>query len=150
MSSDFKRNLNALIAEKIMGWENNEATPGGVDFPNMWGIMDYAADGSPIIAANFPDYSDDLTAAMEVVDELYRWNKMLHFNLLRTHDWAQGSGLKWGASFFAYMGMGEHEDFGKSIDESLPTAICQAAILTVKYIENKYGTSFTEMMEKKS
>lgn len=61
------RDLDALVAEKVMGWLNNEKDTLA---PGMWGIMDWRADGTPFLAANFPSYSTDITAAWEVVDRL--------------------------------------------------------------------------------
>lgn len=52
--------LDALIAEKVMGWTQKE----------MWGINDYREDGSPVLMPDFPNYSDDITSAWEVVEKL--------------------------------------------------------------------------------
>lgn len=141
------RELSALVAEKIMGWENNFEKPHGTRFPFMYGIMDYW-EGKPVPAANFPNYAEDLEAAMEVVEEIYNFNKMIHFNILRTHDWAQGSGTKYGVSFFAYMGMGEHLEYGKAICDTLPEAICRAALITVQNLEKQYGLDFVKVTQK--
>jgi hypothetical protein len=61
------RELDALIAERVMGWHNNRDNP---NESGMWGIMDYRADGSPVLAADFPEYSTDMAAAWEVVEKL--------------------------------------------------------------------------------
>ena len=59
--------LDALIAEKIMGWEDNTQDP---KKPGMWGIMDYYADGKPALVPNFPCYSSNIEYAWEVVEKL--------------------------------------------------------------------------------
>ena len=65
------REIDALVAEHVMGWENNWDSPGR---GGMWGIMDWIIeeDGSrtPVRAADFPSYSDDIAAAFEVIAKI--------------------------------------------------------------------------------
>jgi hypothetical protein len=61
------RKLDALVAKRIMGWTDNSSDP---TQPGMWGIMDYYVDGSPVLVADFPLYSDDILSSWEVVEVL--------------------------------------------------------------------------------
>lgn len=69
------RKIDALVAEHVMGWENNWDNPGR---GGMWGIMDWIeeADGSrtPVRAADFSCYSDDMNTAWEVLETFESWS----------------------------------------------------------------------------
>jgi hypothetical protein len=65
------RDIDALVAEHVMGWTNNWDNPGR---GGMWGIMDWIEkdDGTrtPVRAADFPSYSGDIESSWEVVEKL--------------------------------------------------------------------------------
>jgi len=116
------RELDALIAEKVMGWHNNEANPSQ---PGMWGINDYREDGTPVLMPDFPAYSEDIAAAWEVVEKIKRNGFKLQFD----YD-----------TWIAYW---SHEDFLCGSEEALepfgradtaPHAICLAALKAVGVI----------------
>jgi hypothetical protein len=67
------RELDALVAEKVMGMSHKE----------MWGINDYREDGSPVYMPDFPSYSEDIHAAWEVVESVQMGNPRLTLFALR-------------------------------------------------------------------
>jgi len=78
MTSDSGREIDALVAEHVMGavWNNVPNYPGGacdiLQFPGGHGILveRRCSDGRTIYPANLPAYSTDIAAAWEVVEKM--------------------------------------------------------------------------------
>lgn len=107
------REIDALIAAKVMGLCHEE----------MWGIMDYREDGSPVLMPDFPPYSSDIAAAWQVVEKLR--DEGLHSCVFQYAD-----NLHWSAQF------DEHElDVIRAPivkADTAPMAICLAALKAVQ------------------
>jgi hypothetical protein len=113
------RELDALVTEKVMGWNNNRDNPRE---PGMWGINDYRADGSPVLMPDFPCYSTDIAAAFDVV-QIIKEPISLERELTWDFTIEFWSGL-W------HVGWKRWEDdwYIESEAETLPHAICLAAL----------------------
>lgn len=99
------RELDALIAEKVMGWEDN-----------MRGLMAYAI---------VPNYSTDIAAAWKVIEELRKDQKALLISqAYQGPYWEYLSKVEWNDSLKGY-----RFEFATSI--SAPHAICLAALKAV-------------------
>lgn len=61
------RERDALIAKKVMGYEDNRPTgrPG-----EMYGINDWYAPGKAVWMLDVPEYTTDIKAAWEIVEKL--------------------------------------------------------------------------------
>jgi len=114
------RNLDAKVAEYIIGWTNNWDNPGGTGDPSMWGIMDWRGPGDPVRVANFPCYSTDIRAAWTVVE------KMKDFGFAAQIV----TGIANGYDVVAmYNALGKHFVVDReSGSTSVPHAICLAAL----------------------
>lgn len=66
------RMLDALVAEKVMGWENNKEGP---TYRGSRENQIYAMNDFPII--DCPCYSTDISAAFEVVNNFRRFRLLL-------------------------------------------------------------------------
>lgn len=67
------RELDALIAEKVMGFGPELYQPRGVGYrPDTWvyAINDYKQDGVPVYVVDCPSYSTDIGDAWRVVERL--------------------------------------------------------------------------------
>jgi len=111
------KQINALIAEKIMGWDNNWDNPCEDRYPYMWGIMDYNDEGI-IRAANFPDFCENIEDACKVLETLKHLNPTIHYES-KNNSW---SCILDDNTSKRYM----------IIAESLPMVICLAALKSVE------------------
>jgi len=104
------RELDALVAEKVMGWEYKDAiySWGEVLRPSQW----IKPNGWPVDRVSC--YSTDISAAWEVVEEM---GDCLH---LKQH----GEQGEWEAWFCGYPNSKAH-------GETAPETICKAALLAV-------------------
>lgn len=96
------RELDALVAEKVMGFRHHPAMPG---YDEMW----FMSDGGSI---DLPNYSTDIAAAWQVVEKL------------RLGIAPMGDG-KWGVAM-RDQPVNSIKDL--TINESAPLAICLAAL----------------------
>lgn len=99
------RELDALVAEKVMGWRKRETPPGG----HIWIDKDNLA----YVPGELPRYSTDIAAAWEVVEKLNN----LDFSIEYERE------IKiWRASF---------EQGIPALEREAPLAICFAALNAV-------------------
>ncbi|MEK8215527.1 BC1872 family protein [Paenibacillus sp. FSL L8-0463] len=114
------REMDALIAEKVLGWTDIKRVNPAV-------IHSFSADGnhanfgfSPVLYKHvpFPLYSTDISAAWEVVTHLK--SKYWYFML---SDENEG----WEASFY----WDPHRPAFEAVSATAPEAICKAALLAV-------------------
>jgi hypothetical protein len=120
------RELDALVAEKVFGAKL---------------IRSEFHEGAPVVACDFPDrpvgsafgnlppYSTDIAAAWEVVEKVGRhWNG---FDFCIFSDKGFVSGVEeWRAGWFE-AGYGEYEGRADATSDTLPHAICLAALKSV-------------------
>lgn len=117
------RELDALVAEWLLEWENNWEKPYGRDFPDMWGTMDFDKNG-PIRVPNFPCFSTDI-AAWDVVERMEAdgWG---HRHIVHSPG-AENPGCSW---MFMKPGQGELS-FSEAHAPTTFLAICLAALKAV-------------------
>jgi hypothetical protein len=125
------RELDALIAKKVMDWEDNWEKPNGRAFPDMWGTMDFDKNG-PIRVPNFPCYSDDIASAWEVVEKMRTFSDTLSYAfVLQDNSEHRGKG-EWLARFDQYEAT---TDDLTTVEwwsgATAPLAICLAALKAV-------------------
>ena len=113
------RELDMLVAEKVMGWSNSI---GSARSDHMWGIMDFD-DKGPVLAANFPSYSEDIAAAWELMEKL----KGPEMGVSICTLWEQPNTFKWIAKI-EFLGT---ERFEFAVEESAAHAICLAALKAI-------------------
>jgi len=117
------REMDALIAEKIFGKVKCQAkchNPG----VRAWldGRYCYALPGSPQDGAELLLYSHDISAAWEVVEKM----GMIMDLFYRPDVIPKWAGNKWYCKFEC------HDRQGYSSAETLPLAICRAALKTIE------------------
>lgn len=137
---DAGRELDALVAEKVMGWVNVACLNGG-NTPTGEPDDDWNRDarndprhggtGIPQVhRLEVPDYSTQINDAWEVVEKLKRdgWNVSL------------GGDNGWGCTIYKIHAQGGknfsstwEESFGPINAETAPLAICLAALKAVGY-----------------
>lgn len=120
------RELNALVAEHVMGWRWLSLEP---EFPEQKALYppDLEVDQVSWCVGDDPkelaeDYSTDIRAAMNVVEKLNR----LWFEIGREN----AGGVRWDAIFY------NDPDLKDSVHvtaDTAPLAICLAALMTVGY-----------------
>jgi len=105
------RELDALVAEKVMGWTYGHPCPEGMD------CLHWADEKGKVRDYKPPQYSTDIAAAWEVVEKMSeQWPQ---YQLAKIED---GWSVMWG-----FDGYGWPEATGKTA----PEAICKAALLAV-------------------
>ena len=67
------REMDALVAERVMGWVKTERNVRGADFDNEWYVKEYLVDLDGKFNANAPAYTTDISAAWEVDKEDWYW-----------------------------------------------------------------------------
>lgn len=130
--------LDALVAEKVMGWEQKVIRWNWVDLgkeeAHIDGVCDGVCwtrpDGIPIPEAGLPPYSTDIKAAMEAISKLNEqgWNSVL---IGPRHLKGPNFRLGWHVSFHKIESWGN----SKSVGADLPLAICRAAIKAKGIVE---------------
>jgi hypothetical protein len=131
------RKLDIEVSEKIFGKKVNNRT--GLAGIKLLTIEDENADWEVgCLRSNLPHYSGNMGDAWKVVEKMHELYPGINFNILKTFDWAQGPGLKFGASFDSYQGMGDYKNLAKAIEDTAPKAICLAALEAIKEIANYY------------
>ena len=108
------RDLDALIAEKVMGWRVLSTWEPGVPKHLLNG------NGCEVVPPEFTPYSTDIAAALEVVGHLDRWCFRLEFNTLAPTAWT--------AEFPGVL----TKDSVKGAGDSPAHAICLAALEIIK------------------
>jgi hypothetical protein len=122
------RELDALVAEKVMGQVVHRNPKGGWSL----GPPDYWDDhGCTELVNPLPAYSEDIAAAWEVVARLRELFPASLFSILETFDEAQGKGLRYGVHILHYLGMGDFRTEGQATADTAPHAICLAALRAV-------------------
>jgi len=109
MAMEAGREMDALVAEKVMGWELRTFKSNGVDFWHIPGTVRCELDA--------PKFSTDIGAAWEVVEKMIgeMWNLSLEYQ----------SAVYW-CEFGKTCVPGDGE-----IADTAPLAICRAALLAV-------------------
>ena len=119
------REMDALIAQRVMGWNLRMSTGMGLvgDFP----------DDKPVTGRTYreiPRYSEDIAAAFQVVERMtsapYAWY-VETVNL-------KADGFVWRAVYWGGYDI-EHCVYFTSENKSLPIAICRAALLAMEAAE---------------
>lgn len=121
------RELDALVAEKVMGLEPWPGRPGAFKAK----VVPRGREPKPCLP---PSYSTDIAAAWEVVGKLNRW----HFELTRLADlcgWEYRCTMK-----SAWPGVSGEHAIGTS-EISAPHAICLSAMKAVGHHMTLDGTS---------
>ena len=121
--------LDTLIAEKVFGWKKIPLPDKNRELEWMWdrkeGCFWYDAQ-------TVPPYSTDPFFGWEVVTKLRELFPYARLNLLMTNDDALGPGLKYEFSIVHYMGMGDFFERARCVGDSVPEAICMAALKAVE------------------
>jgi hypothetical protein len=105
-----KNQINELIAEHVMNWDKSD----------MFDINDYRSDGTPVLLPNFPDYTDSMEHAWEVVETIYgAWDIKS-----RSKGWQVRLSVP----------MGTSEKIVYTSEDTAPHAICLAAIKSLDLI----------------
>ena len=116
------RELDALVAEKVMGWERivMKDKPGAVSWPHPPKGFDVNHNRWSII----PHYSTDIAAAWEVVEKLAP-----EFEWILENDVKDGG---WSAIIYKWEGTSVvSSPIGRSDADTAPHAICLAALAAV-------------------
>lgn len=124
------RELDALVAEKIMGWTSCEITS-RTETRLMWppdspkNVFEYKTDGlmGPNKELRVPSYSTDIAAAWEVVEKIRSRQDYVCFEI--SSEW-KGENCPADKNFYARFCIGRGTLVGYS--DSAPTAICLAAL----------------------
>ena len=109
MQNRADRELDALVAEKVMGWRREQYW---FDNKPMIGLI--GPEGVRYVD-EYPQYSTDIAAAWEVVDEMRKFGQ--NFSLYRK----EGENF-WACSFGIYC----------ALDSTPALTICRAALRAVK------------------
>jgi hypothetical protein len=114
--------LDALVAEKVMGWENNKEGPTffGARADQIW------ADSGDWKVIDCPCYSTDIAAAWEVIEHLQ--SRGYSFSLI--WDAHETSKVFYISNYYNGLpcrGWKNREDF-EIVEDSAPLAICLAAL----------------------
>ena len=110
------RELDALVAEKVMGWTYGHPCPGGMD------CLHWADEKGNVRVYKPPQYSTDISAAWEVVGKIQN-DYILDFKLER----------KYCVAAMKFVAVFEDLDGKKWVAHGwiAPEAICKAALLAV-------------------
>lgn len=121
------RDLDALIAERVMRLEQVEATEDGMSEETLLPITDFTYLHSDGYLRGVPKYSTDIAAAWEVVNEMDRRKFVLRLEA------AAYDGNSWTA-LFGFKSV-DDDDFiyraNSSRTETAPLAICNAALMAL-------------------
>jgi hypothetical protein len=114
---DAGRELDALVAERVMGWQWNDYTVnyGNDDYRTVRGLFDVK--GSFDSHDRFPEYSTDIAAAWRVVEKL-------------KPDWAIRIEVRPSGVYCDIISLTERR-VEKVTESSVPLAICRAALRAV-------------------
>lgn len=121
MSVKAGRELDALVAEKVMGLRLGRFGHG-----DALEVINEAGD-----FVSIAPYSTDIAASWEVVEAMRAKFPSARFALLETYNEAQGPGRKFGAGWSHYLGMGDVRTLGKATADTAPLAIALAALKAV-------------------
>lgn len=108
------RDLDAAVAERVFSWER---------MPNATALAPYAykrPDGHVVHPYSAPNYSESIETAMQVVDKM------------RAQGWSFACTLYEGKLPYASFCKGTAASSRNAEAESLPEAICRAALKAVK------------------
>jgi hypothetical protein len=110
------RELDAFVAEKVMGWKKQEFVP-GVSHEHRW------HDQNGQLQISIHPYSTDIAAAWEVVEKFIKdgWEVVLNVSIREAK-----------ITLWNDAGMAIRE--GKAFGSSITHAICLAALKTVEQI----------------
>ena len=112
------RELDALVAEKVMGWTDVQV----VNDPPFNTTMGRTVIHGELYRFNVPNYSTNIEAAWEVVEKVtqfLRYNRKEYFPIIHQYDGQWHCGWSW-----SYMDCAEYE----SKSDSAPHVICLAAL----------------------
>lgn len=110
------RELDALMAEKVMGYEH-------LPFPAVPAFQ-RPTEGGVEMLFELPHYSADIAAAWEIVEEVHRLG-------LNVSVW---KGRLWCCGF--YTKSETPQEMGHSYSDTAPLAICRAALLAVMEVDD--------------
>lgn len=119
------RELNILIAEKVMGWKyrttRNPFDYSGKD-KTIYDVVDVKRVGVYTETRSLPEFSTDITAAWQVIEKMKKsgWHISIQ---LTGRDWDV-----W------YAGKGISQDDTRTWDGSAPKAICLATLKAVRIL----------------
>lgn len=108
------RELDALVAEKVLGWKRGKRFGNG---NGEWEIPGRENDSYKLTCYRTPDYSTDIAAAWEIVEKLSMWVCPAN----NGHDWTAGR-----------LSLEEPSPEGGTWAETAPHAICLAALKAVE------------------
>ena len=149
------REMDALIAEKVMGWTWRAFQPAHVPgelvrrpYPGNWSALPRRiADGTERLAggwdSDLPHYSTDISAAWEVTEKItdifsmpgvFGGSRYGRFYLYITKVRALGFSANYHQAVFKRNG-GKDKKVVTSLGDTTPLAICRAALLAVMEIE---------------
>lgn len=114
--------LDALVAEKVMGWRYKETvySGGAVLSPAQW----IKPNGWPVDIV--PHYSTDISAAWEVVEKMSK----THFSEMAMTELEDGT-WGWMARFIRVLNEPYTVKGYRATAKTAPEAICKAALLAV-------------------
>jgi hypothetical protein len=104
------RELDAEVAEKVMGW-TRPVDSGSV--AGLWGLPDAA--GSYVTESNVPRYSTDWGHAWSVVEKIHQMGRMVTIRVM--HD-----------GFVIEIGTMRDDDFTQVPGVTFPETMCNSAI----------------------
>lgn len=110
------RELDALVAEKVMGWRRHDSNRLGTYGEDPIGLWIKNTEPSLV---RLPQFSEDIAAAWEVVEKFHRF-VVTRMEMPVCYD----------ARVVYYFGMGNFEEFAFTADTA-PHAICLAALKAV-------------------
>jgi hypothetical protein len=134
------RELDALVAERVMGWTGIHCMMGGGPYGPMEGFTPHGdPTGHGIANKSVPAYSTSISAAWEVV-ERFKTERADHghsetlFEVVKVMDhWAaRYYWVSYNSDMFLAAGVPREstEEFARASGETAPLAICRAALLT--------------------
>lgn len=114
------RELDALVAKKVMGWTKHRRAAGeDVDYSFNWVPPEFRGDVA--YWRPLPRYSEDIAAAWVVVSKL----PCAHLAV----EWRDGRG--WEAWFAIWDSVKQDADVYEGLGDTAPHAICLAALKAV-------------------
>jgi hypothetical protein len=125
MKLEAGRELDALVAEKVMGWQWFDHTGYAIRYfrpPNRFNYGAIAEGKEINYLESLPHYSTDIAAAWEVAEKLGNWHGF-DFLVIK----AAGNDL-WCAGWYEFYG-DDYETRAADEAETVPLAICRAALL---------------------
>jgi hypothetical protein len=128
-SFDEGRELDALIAERVMGWKRHPTKPHPTDNRSIGGVL-YCPPNAPYLSSLnvVPPYSTDIAAAWEVAEKMVGDG---HVFIVK------GDGLRTGD--FSPRWTVLCDNLPRTDDDSAPLAICRAALKAVA--DKEVGTA---------